>query len=564
MSVYDLESVRLPVLTGLPLRIVASLVESRLTSPLLLPGLLRDAGIPKLAGLGLTEPPTFLPLREPPGGPGGEYALPNLDALAGGVGPFEGRPPSSGDFALAYRSGAATPTAVAEAVLAGIEASDAGSPPLRAFVEWDRDDLMAQAEACTRRLAAGRPRSLLEGVPVAVKDEVDQVPFPTHGGTAFLGKAPAAADGTTVARLRAAGALLVGKTTMHEIGINPNGHNKHHGTVRNPYHTGHCPGGSSGGSGAAVAAGLCPVALGADGGGSVRIPAALCGVVGLKPTFGRLSENGAVPLCWSVAHLGVLGAAVQDVALAYAVIAGPDPADPSSLRQPAASVAGWADADLTGVRLGVFRPWFEHATPEIVAACDAMAGDLKSAGASLVDIEIPGLDAMRIAHAVTILAEMSTSMRCLGEPTTSFAPGTRLSLAAGRAFSSADYVMAQRVRTRASATFADVFSKVDAVITPATATTAPAIRESAVEHGWSDLGATTEIMRYVVPGNLVGLPALSFPVGYDGAGLPIGMQVIGDHWQEALLLRIARAGERMAERRLPGVCFDLLGGQRAD
>ena len=175
------------------------------------------------------------------------------------------------------------------------------------MIAVNRDDVMKQAREATQRIKAGKPLSIFDGVPVAVKDELDMVPYPTTVGTSFLGKSPAKEDATVVARMRAAGALLVGKTNMHEIGINVTGLNPHHGTTRNPYNTDHFTGGSSSGSATAVAAGLVPVAIGADGGGSIRIPASFCGVFGLKPTFGRVSEHGAAPLCWSVAHRRTVG-----------------------------------------------------------------------------------------------------------------------------------------------------------------------------------------------------------------------------------------------------------------
>jgi Asp-tRNA(Asn)/Glu-tRNA(Gln) amidotransferase A subunit family amidase len=181
--------------------------------------------------------------------------------------------------------------------LDAIAASDAANPPLRAYIAVNREDVLQQAAAATKRFSTGAPLSILDGIPVAVKDELDMVPYPTTAGTAFLGRHPASSDATVVARLRAAGALLIGKANMHEIGMGVTGLNPIYGTPRNPYAT-HChTGGSSSGSAAAVAAGLCPLALAADGGGSIRIPAALCGVVGLKPTYGRVSEHGALPPC---------------------------------------------------------------------------------------------------------------------------------------------------------------------------------------------------------------------------------------------------------------------------
>ncbi len=558
MPLYDLRSLSLPKLTGAALTVFASALDSPLTRPLLMPSLLKQGGFDRFHALHLEEPPTFLPLApaaEPATGP---LSPAEIEAALGGQ-PADGVFASVRAYAQAYRAGETTPEAVAERVIAAIRASDAADPPLRAFIASDPEDIRAQARAATGRLAAGRPLSLLDGVPVAIKDEMDQTPYPTTVGTTFLGQAPAREDATAVARLRAAGALLIGKANMHEIGINPNGANAHYGAARNPYDPAHDSGGSSSGPAVAVAAGLCPIALGADGGGSIRIPASLCGVVGLKPTFGRISEHGAAPLDWSVAHLGPLGATVEDVALAYGLMAGPDPRDPNSLHQPPVTLAGWDAGHLRGLRLGVYRPWYEHATPDIVAACDALLAHFKVAGATVQEVTIPELDAVRLAHIVTILSEMAASMRNHGAAVRQLGPSVRTTLALTNGFSSADYVNAQRVRTRALAAFAEAFGQVDALITPATAITAPPIPPAGARGGaWSDLSADTEVMRYMFPANLAGLPALSFPAGYDAAGLPMGMQVMGRHWDEATLLRIAYVAERALQRRRPRVHFPLL------
>ena len=462
------------------------------------------------------------------------------------------------DYAHAYRAGTTTPEEVARRVLDAIKASDAGERPLRAFIANDAEDVLGQARAATERIRAGRPLSLLDGVPVAVKDEVDQVPYPTTVGTAFLGTRPAAEDATTVARLRAAGALLIGKANMHEIGINPNGANAHYGPARNPYDPARDSGGSSSGPAVAVAAGLCPVSLGADGGGSIRVPASLCGLVGLKATFGRISEHGAAPLDWTVAHLGPIGATVEDVALAYGVMAGPDPRDPNSQQQPAVTLAGWNAPDLAGLTLGIYRPWFEHAAPAVVAACQALVARFVAAGAQVREIVIPELDTMRLAHVITILSEMATSMRNHREELHRLGASVRTTLALTTAFTADDYVKAQRMRTRALAIFDGIFREVDVIITPATAITAPLIPARDAAGGWSDLSADTEVMRYIVPGNLAGLPAISFPAGYDAAGLPIGMQAMGRHWEEATLLRIAHVAEQAIQRRRPSVFYPIL------
>jgi Asp-tRNA(Asn)/Glu-tRNA(Gln) amidotransferase A subunit family amidase len=281
----------------------------------------------------------------------------------------------------------------------------------------------------------------------------------------------------------------------------------------------------------------------------------MCGVVGLKATYGRISERGAAPLCWSLAHLGPIGVTTEDVALTYDLVAGPDSKDPVSLRQPPPALGNWAQDDLEGVTLGVYRDWFEHASPEIVSACDAMVKRFVLAGAKVEEIEIPNLDLMRIAQAVTILSEMATAMEKYSKYFRRHAPAVQINLLAGREFKARHYVLAQQVRTVALRTMASTFERVDAIITPTTAVTAPAIPEHSARTGWSNINSVTEIMRYVFLGNLTGNPAISFPAGYDSKGLPIGMQAMTKHWNEQALLRISWVAEQNFERKLPSTFF---------
>jgi Asp-tRNA(Asn)/Glu-tRNA(Gln) amidotransferase A subunit family amidase len=546
MTDYELQSLNLPKLTGAGLKAFTAAVENPASRALLLGGLLENGGIPRLRRLDLQEPPTLYPLAPP------------CDPLPDPAGFEPGAPPQGfpyrtvRDYATAYRQGALSPVEVARAVLSAIEASDQGDAPLRAFIAVQREDVLDQAHAAQERLRGGQPLSLLDGVPVAVKDEVDMCPYPTTVGTRFLGAAPAAKDSTVVARLRAAGALLVGKTNMHEIGINPNGANAHYGAVRNPYDLRCDSGGSSSGSAASVAAGIVPAAIGADGGGSIRIPAALCGIVGLKPTFGRVSEHGAAPLCWSVAHLGPLAASVEDTALIYSLISGPDASDPNSMVQPPVTLSGWNQPDLRGVRLGIYPAWFEHARPEIVRLCKAMVQNMQQAGAEIREISVAELDEMRIAHAVTILSEMAVCMKTYRQQRKQHAAAVRLSLVLGEVFTASDYLQAQRIRTRALEIFRKVYEQVDVILTPATALAAQPIPPAGLQDGWSDLGTDTEMMRYIFPGNLAGLPAISFPVGYNQQGLPVGLHAMGRHWEEHLLLRVAYFAEQTFDRQAPG------------
>jgi len=557
-NVYDLKSVKLPYLAGGMLKFFAALVEGPL-HVLLTPSLFESAGVNWLRKQHFDEHPTHHPI----------HFTGELQRAASAVPENEWPREASGmkgfhfasvfDFANAYRNGATTPEEVAKKVLESIEASDAGDKPLKAFIVVDRNDVMRQARASTQRIKAGKALSIFDGVPVAIKDEMDMPPYPTTVGTAFLGKTPASEDATVVARLRNAGALLVGKANMHEIGINVTGLNPHHGTTRNPYHTGHFTGGSSSGPATAVAAGLTPVAIGADGGGSIRIPASFCGLVGLKATFGRISEHGAFPLCWSVAHIGPLAASAADAALTYAVIAGPDPKDPTSLHQPLPSLKGWDDLNLKGLKLGVYRDWFRHADAEVVAAGEAMLKQYEAMGCKLVEIVIPNLEASRIAHSVTILSEMAQALSTTyNEHHGNHGLDVRVNLALARQLSAMDYVMAQRIRTRMLKHFKNAFEQADMILTPATGLAAPEIKKGALPHGESDLTTTIQIMRFATAPNLTGLPAISFPVGYTQKGLPIGLQVIGRAWDEANLLRMALAAEQVVERKAPQVYYQTL------
>jgi len=554
-SRYDLKSVRLPYLAGLPLRIMVWIIESPL-GRLLIPQLFKSAGITWLRKQSFAEAPLYTPLYR-----SGRAAAPRQEGMP--ALPPEPAPgfhfSSTADYASAYREGVTDPEQTASRILDLIDASDRGEEPLRAITASYTEELLRQAQESAQRLREGRPRSIFEGVPVAVKEELDVVPYPTTVGTAFLGREAAVRDATVVARMRAAGALIIGKANMHEIGIGVTGLNPIHGTPRNPYAPGRYTGGSSSGPAAAVAAGLCPVAIGADGGGSIRIPSAFCGIVGLKPTFGRVSEIGAWPLCWSVAHVGPLAASVADAALAYGVMAGPDEKDPNTLHQPEVEWSGWDQFDLSDLTLGIYPEWFRHAQPAIVAACEAQIERFTALGARMVEIVLPDLEAARVAHTITIAAEMAQSMEAdYRQNHRLHGRDVRLNLALARAMSARDYILAQRVRTRLVRHLEHAFSKADLILSPATGITAPPILPSALKGGESDLTKLVEIMRFATPGNLAGVPAISFPAGYDPEGLPIGMQAMGPAWQEKKLLRLALAAERGLERRQPQRHFPIL------
>jgi Asp-tRNA(Asn)/Glu-tRNA(Gln) amidotransferase A subunit family amidase len=548
---YDLRPMKAPRAAGRKLAFLTGLVENPLTGRLLMTKLLADAGVLALRTARTHEP---LPASHPIFGErasGLREAGPapvDLPRAAGQGAPFE----TVGDFLQAYRECRTTPSQVAERVIAATRAMDQETPPLRALIAQRADDVRALAEASAARWKAGQPIGPLDGIPVAVKDELDQAGYGSTVGTSFLGKEPAAADATVVARLRAQGAVLIGKANMHEVGMGVTGLNPHHGSARNPYAPDRATGGSSSGSAAAVAAGRCPLAVGADGGGSIRIPAALTGIVGLKASFGRVSEAGAAEVCWSVAHIGPMAATVRDAALMYLAIAGTDPADPNTGHQPEPELGGFDREDARGVRLGIYKPWFEDADPEVVQACREAVDRLCARGAKLVEVEVPELGLCRAAHLVSIVSEMVTAhLPYLVQHRKDYGLDVRLNMALARGLGAFDYVHAQRVRAWLFKEYARLFGEVDVLVTPTTGCTAPILPLDALGSGESNLAVADRIMRFAAPANLLGLPAVSVPAGHDAQGLPIGLQIMGRPWEEHRILWLARLVEAEVERRRP-------------
>lgn len=559
---YDHKPWRAPRAAGTSLRILSALAGHPPLGGVIGKQLLASVEVPALRAHPASGGLPFVPPVAPDPAPSPYLPDPLVQAALDAelAGPQGFGPATVAGFASAYRKGDVRPAEVAERVLAATRESEERTPPMRMVIDQHEDEVRAQAEASTGRYRAGTARGPLDGVPVLIKDELDVAGYPTRVGTGFLGTEPAAADATVVERLRAAGAVLIGKGNMTEIGIVVTGMNVHHGPVRNPYDPTRFTGGSSSGPAAAVAAGLCPVAVGADGGGSIRMPAGLCGVVGLKPTYGRVSEHGTAPLCWSVAHVGPLAATVRDCALAYALMAGPDPRDPNSLAQPAPVLDNLGNSDLADVTLGICTPWFEDAEPGVVDACSATLEGLKQAGCRVEEIELPDLSLLRTVHTVTIVSEMAAAhQHFFSKNRKAYAHDVRLNLDLAGRLKASDYVHAQRLRLELSRQFGAILNRVDGIVSPATGCTAKPVVDKARKTGVSDLGQTDTVMRFARPANVTGLPAISFPAGYDPDGLPVGLQVMGRAFDEARLLRIAAVAEGVCTRRPPRVRWDLLG-----
>jgi len=462
------------------------------------------------------------------------------------------------DFYDAYSSGRCTPTAVIADTLKAVRESEAMNPPMRFFIAIDEAEVTRQANESSARWQLGRPLSLMDGVPIAVKDDTDQLPYKTSLGTSFMADIrPVTRDAQHVEALRAAGAILLGKANMHEIGQGITGWNAHHGPARNPYSPSHFTGGSSSGTAALVASGLCPVAIGCDGGGSIRIPAAFCGVYGLMPTFGRTREEHKGPkTTGTVGTTGPIAGCTEDLAIVYSLTANLTAEQgsnqcPPLLTLPAKLPDTGENFSMEGMRLGVYKEWFEHAEPSIVKVCYQALDALQSMGAEVVHITIPELEAARVAHACIISSEMNHFYSGLMRGILlwyKFGLDIRVSQRASGKFTAADVMQSQQIRARTQVFFSRVFKTVDIIVTPSTAITAPAVRTGFGAHlGESNLPQLSQVMRFATPANLLGYPAISVPVGLDENRLPVGLQLMGRPWSEATLIDCARKLELLVE-----------------
>lgn len=545
---YRREEVKAPRVSGVALKAFVAALESPVGS-VLLDKLVRDSGIERWRETSPGDaPPLQHPLPHPAssGAPGPAFA----QAASAIESTHAGERETVAAFVKAYRDGA-DPSAIIGRVHAAIERLDGRDERLGLFISRKPDEVIAAAAASSVRHREGKPLSVLDGVPVVLKDEVDLAGFETTLGTRFR-KDIAKVDSTVAARLKAAGAIILGKANMNEIGINPIGLNPWHGAARNPWNRGHITGGSSSASGAIVAAGISPLSIGADGGGSIRIPAALCGIVGLKATWGRIPETGVPPLCWNVGHVGPMGLTVDDVAAMYAVLAGADSHDLVSQLQPPPNLDGLAINSLAGVRVGVCRAWFDDADADVVARSRAALDSLLRAGATVVEIDGPDLNTVLWTHSCLILSEMANAMReQIKTDVTRFGFDSRTNLAIGQHFSGTDYVHALRHRHAMTRDWLKVLSTCDVIATPTTAITAPPIPEKTLPDGESNLPVVDALMRFIRIANLTGFPALSVPAGFDSKGLPVGFHLMGRPYEEALLLRLGRVIEREVEVRTP-------------
>ena len=436
------------------------------------------------------------------------------------------------------RKGELSPVALMAATLERIERLD---PALSAFICLN-PSARAEAEACERAVRDGRSLGPLHGVPIGIKDNYLTADMPTTVGTAAPGVEYPMRDSAAAARLRAAGAILIGKTRTHEYAW---------GTVtpptRNPWNRDRIPGGSSGGSGAAVAAGLCAAAMGSDTGGSIRIPASFCGVVGLKPSFGRISRDGIVPHSWSLDHAGPLTQTVEDAAILLGILAGPDPADPATTREP---VPDYLDAvrapSVRGLRVVVVRNhFFGRNSAEVEAAVERAIAWFAANGATVRDAQAPNLEySLGAIFAVELASSSAYHDAALRAGRVAhYTDDVRTLVEMGRLVTGADLLKAEQFRRMLMQDFADLLADADVILGPTEPVTAPAIGQRRVEVAGGDESTLAATWRLTYPYNLTGMPAISLPCGFDGAGLPIGLQIAARPYDEMALLRAAAAYE---------------------
>lgn len=444
----------------------------------------------------------------------------------------------------AYSRRELSPVEVTEVLLRRARDSQ---PTINAFIAITAEQAMEQARAAERMLARGGRTPLL-GIPVTLKDLFDQHGVPTTAGSSLRRDAFAEADAPVVRRMFEAGAISLGKTNLHECAYGITNDNPHFGAVHNPWDRTRIPGGSSGGAGAAVAAGIGPVAMGSDTGGSIRIPAALCGVVGLKPTYGRVPKAGVFPLSASLDHAGPLARTVADAASTLECIAGPSPDDPTSAARPVDRYTEALGRQIGGLRVGVIEQHMRDLAPEVGAAVEAAIGALSRLGAHVRRVSWPDYDDVRPAQSAIQYAEASAVHRAsLEAHPEAYGDDVRQRLQEGLAVLAVDYIAAFEKQRRLKASIADLLREVDVLAGPTVPIPAQPIGQLTLVFNGAETTVRAQLTRFTWPYNITGLPAISVPCGFTSEGLPIGLQLGTRAFEEMTLLQAAHAYEQATE-----------------
>ena len=438
-----------------------------------------------------------------------------------------------------------------EVVRAHLDRVSALDGRLKAFITVCGDAALEAARAAEAELMAGRSAGPLHGVPYGPKDLYATKGVRTTGGSKILADFVPAEDATVVSRLRAAGLIVLGKLNMHEFAYGPEGLNAHYGDALNPWDaTAHrVAGGSSSGSGVAVSAGLCPGALGSDTGGSIRIPASLCGISGIKPTYGRVSRAGVLPLAWSMDHAGPMARTVRDLALMLGVMAGYDAADPTTSVLPVPDYAAALTGEVKGLRVGLLRAHFtDAAAPEVRAAVEAAAKQLEQAGAVVDEVSLAEVAHVAAASFAIVATEaLAYHAEWMRTRSADYQPDVRDRLKMGALVSGVQYVRAQQVRQLVRREVDAALARRDVLLAPATPIPAPVLGEKQTQLGDGLSDVRSALIRFTRPFNFSGHPACSVPCGFSAAGLPLGMQLVGRPFDEATVLRAADAYQRLTD-----------------
>ena len=453
---------------------------------------------------------------------------------------------SAGDLSRLIREKEVSPVEVIDAHLARIQTTE---PALNSFITLLPEQARAAARQAEREIQAGRYRGPLHGIPVALKDLFNTGGVRTTSGSKIFDTFVPTEDCTVAARFREAGAILLGKLNMHQFAFGPTGENPDYGHMHNPWNPEMVSGGSSGGSGSAVAAGQCTITTGSDTGGSIRIPSALCGIVGLKPTYGAVSRHGLRPLSWSLDHPGPMVRTVEDAALAMNAIAGHDPKDVASARFSPPDYTEGLGQDVTGLRIGVPKEYFEAPLdPEVRLAVENALSQLESLGAEVREVSMPMFEQAQAFSTTVLLAEASAYFRdILAKYGPQIYPPVRTRLEAGLFISAADYLRAQQARALFDRQARALLDEVDLLAGPTEPVTAPELLAETVLAGEREVGTVAALTQYTRPYNVTGFPAISVPCGFSNAGMPIGLQLAGRAFDEPTILRAAHAYEHSTQ-----------------
>ena len=414
--------------------------------------------------------------------------------------------------------------------------------PLNAFITITRERALEQARAAERAILDGRNLGPLHGIPISLKDLYQTVGVKTTGGSKILADWVPTTDATVTRKLELAGAIVIGKNNLHEFAFGATNENPHYGPARNPWNREHVTGGSSGGSAAAVAAGIGYASMGSDTGGSIRQPAAFCGVVGVKPTYGLVSRAGVLPLSWSLDHCGPLTRTVEDAAIILNAIVGYDAADPASADRVIPDLTTALDGKVRGLRVGLLREYLgENVEPDVAAAVRTAARDLERLGTTVEEVSVPEIvHGIGASNAILCSEAAAIHERWLTTHRDQYGADVLERLHQGERLSAVQYLKGQRARRVLVERFRALFEGIDVLISPTVPIVAPTIPES------RGTAARAQLLGFTRAINVLGLPALSVPCGFTTGSLPIGLQLVGRPFDDLTILRVAHAYERQA------------------